>query len=90
MIVPDDLRNGIIVHARKPKGNMHREFSLWKVNDKWQRIRSSDHSRIGIPLHIDVILNYLNKYDFEIVGEWEVRYHQKSILRDKFNLNGAL
>lgn len=89
MIQAHDLRDGLIFKAKRPRGNMHREFSIWKVGMLWMRMRM-DFGEVGSRKDLESLLRFLQKYDFEVIGEWEVRYYSKSYVKDPFNLNGAL
>lgn len=85
----EDLQSGIIVRARSAKGNMHREFSIWKRGLAWIRFKS-DFGEIAGAKHTVDMLEYLNRYDFEVIGRWEQRLYKKKQLKDPFNISGAL
>jgi len=93
MIDVKDLRNGLIVRARRARGNMHKEFSIWKVSktNLWMRL-GMDFGEIAGRKDTTGLLRYLNRYEFEIVGAWEAKFYHDNVSQEveQFNLDGAL
>lgn len=91
MITDKDLKNGIIVRARRPRGNMHRQFSLWKVGNLWMRFHM-DFGEISGRKDTTSMLRFLDRYQFDIIGEWHAKFYQEPNNSgiESFNLDGAL
>lgn len=91
MINKEDLFDGMLVRARKPRGNMHKEFSLWTNGLHWLRFRTDFGQLIGF-YDAERMLQYLNKYEFEIIGKYELKMFapKENSPNDPFHFKGAL
>ena len=93
MIAKEDLVDGMMVRAKRPKRNMHKEFSVWQNGvEHWIRFKPGFGQIIGY-WDTDQLVRYLTRYEFEIIGYYKltpVKEEIPSIIIEKFHFRGAL
>jgi hypothetical protein len=89
MITEEDLESGLIFRTKDGKGNMHREFSTWKVGALWMRF-NPEFGEIAGRKDTMSLLRFLNRYNFRVVGKCELKYFHTNYIAEPFNLDGAL
>jgi hypothetical protein len=94
VIAKEDLIDGMLVRAKRPKRNMHKEFSVWQNGvEHWIRFKPGVGQIIGY-WDTAQLVRYLNRYDFEIIGKYELKiFNPTPIIESKlesFKFHGAL
>lgn len=94
MITKEDLVDGMVVRAKRPKRNMHKEFSVWQNGiEHWIRFKPGFGQIIGYWNTAQLVI-YLNKYDFEIIGKYELKVFNPTPTPESkpesFKFSGAL
>lgn len=89
MISAQDLFPGIVVKTQKRRRNMHCEFALFTCGNYWIRFNPSFGQIAGV-MNADRLIKYLNRYNFEIIGKYELKLYTPEPIPESFKFNGAL